>query len=305
MPAGRALAPSVAAFLRQAFNPNTEWCTGERRSSSCAMPGFAVGFGGTSGVSVQAMAAAAAAVSGERYVPGADASPSMAAPFHTLLDLDPVFPSVGVGDVATCLPGDALRDARWLSAVGARNPRPLVEVDLVAAALFGRDGSSPSLCLRTPGAAGARLVATSLSGHVVSAGPPTPVASAFARLGIPYQAPTNLTSDDEVAADARPATGASLLAPGTQVPVGGSTLDLAVGPDGSFAGTANLTAGGHLVAVSVSGRWVTTPSGRAFRGRASFDAFGGRFEGGFRADTIDGGDAPTATWTFDGAPLQG
>ncbi len=144
---------SVAAFLRNSFEPADLWCSSVISSISCHDPGFVVAFGAEQQLPSSAISHAASLVSGGIENPFGIANPQLNEPFLTGLSMAPVFHEHSQGKMKFCLERGGYPAARWLS-IGFQNSQLVKEsVDLQAESWYGRDADGTSR-LGQPGSPG-------------------------------------------------------------------------------------------------------------------------------------------------------
>jgi hypothetical protein len=303
LPPGGAVPTSVATYLQQAFSRGRAWCTGAA-SQSCVEPGFAVAFGGSGGVSDAAFRDVSTFVSGGAYTDVADLDPDASGAFFTELDLAPLFNSIGSGDVRGCLPADATRDARWLSALRSSG-QPLVSIDLVNVGAYPADGTpgNAPFCAIAPRSSVAAVSVTSVSGHSRTLLGAPPAATDMLRLSSPLtQSGSRSGATGAYLFDGPIEASAALVKKGQSIPITAARVDVAVDVTGMFAGSAQLDLGDQVVVVELSGTSSEADGVQVLRGPAQVVFGGVRHRGGFRLDLSSTGGSWVATWTFDGAP---
>ncbi|MBK9180825.1 MAG: cell wall-binding repeat-containing protein [Acidimicrobiales bacterium] len=239
----------VATLLDEAFAPGGDWCTSATASPTCAVPGFAVAFGGQAVITPDVLADVTRRVDGARTAVGGDErTPTLGSGFVTSLDLAPVFRSYGdTGEPRACVLRGGAVGVRWLSVTATPERTGFqAQGDLMLSGAYRTDadgvlrspGTSSPSCVRFAGGASGQ---SSLSGVSLSA-----------RMA---PSPTLL----------RYATGQRLTLSGPVTQVG---PDAATGPssdlDGDALGTSTLTfTDTALGGVGVTIRGATTPLTRA------------------------------------------
>lgn len=109
------LPDSVAAFLRNSFEPADLWCSSVAAFTTCADPGFVVAFGDDEHLPDSAVSHAASIVSGGVESPYGTAFPQLNQPFLTSLDMSPVFHQARSGNMKFCLERGGYPSSRWLA----------------------------------------------------------------------------------------------------------------------------------------------------------------------------------------------
>lgn len=129
---------SVEDFLTELFEPADLWCSSVAAPVGCAMPGFAVAFGGQASITEEVIGAVSSIVSGGTAASRAPKDPLIGGAFVTGLDLTGYHHS-GSESQAFCLPRNGYADSRWLVAGLNDEESPSAQVDLALKRWYWQD----------------------------------------------------------------------------------------------------------------------------------------------------------------------
>jgi hypothetical protein len=287
--------------------------------AGCLAPGFATVFGGVGVVTAAAMQQVSTRLGGDVSPPADDAS--LVGPFHTALDLAPVFSAAAIaggGADRVCLLRGGIGRARWI----ARYSDDLLTfegaVDLLGGSTYARGDSAPT-CVSAPPAGDAEaVVAISPSGWATAPS----VLRTDAAHGLSMSAP--MRHDGPIASSG---------APGTDTTVGTSTWQFRDAPAGPLdlydrditmgIGSAEadvtlsrgepgapatfqlaltvVTGRGDQVSGVASGEAVFVAGRWELAGRADVDGATGGFRGTLDPNGTSSNDDDGFTWRFDGS----
>jgi hypothetical protein len=138
VPTGSPNSSAAAELVSASFDPDQSWCASDV-AGICSFPGFAVAFGGPTGVTGAALQQVSNAVSGGRYGNTAhDTAPVLTNAFETSLDMGAVFGDGSVPGRKVCVPRGGVSKVRWLEADTLNGPR--VIADAIGHPPYGLDG---------------------------------------------------------------------------------------------------------------------------------------------------------------------
>lgn len=151
------LPTSVTTFLQSVFEPAFGWCSSEVLSAHCAMPGFAVVFGGDSVVSDGVMSTISSLMGGDESDGTGFSTPSIAGAYGTKLSQWPVSREAGQGDINICIPRDGYKETGKFALGDNDNPHVTATTDVMEAFWYVIDsdgkkrssGTGSPGCLRT------------------------------------------------------------------------------------------------------------------------------------------------------------
>lgn len=150
---GKSQLPTVIQnFLTDLFEPADLWCSSIVATTGCAMPGFAVAFGGPTSISDEVMGLISAVLSGGTAASRIPNDPLIGGAFVTELALSGYHHS-GTGPQAFCVPRNGYSDNRWFVAGTGDDERPSAQIDIALDRWYWRDidGSASSMAQAKPG----------------------------------------------------------------------------------------------------------------------------------------------------------
>lgn len=339
VPYGSSSLPDVVDdFLVDLFEPADNWCTSIVATSECLLPGFALILGGPAAIADDAIEHVSARLSGGSNADAALAPASWTRPFHTGLDLTPVYGSPGTGDHRVCADRSAIGHARWLAAFAEPEAARLVSANDVfsdgryvtdadgitrsrgiSAPVCVRVGSAMSITTRAVGPAGrAGPVTTFAVGpdHRLSLSAPLTAPTPDAVAGTPSEddasagGPTTWTftsTDPGVTIQAGPTPASLSTASITLTLTRGTDTGTVRGPDRFTASATFVTSLGTLNGVA-EGEAILTGGVWEFRGRStitpgSWAVSDAPVVGGFTASITTGSPGSSddsISWRVDG-----
>ena len=122
--------PEVEFYLSDLFQPADSWCSSVIQPSQCAMPGFAIAFGGPSRLSESLINTLSSTLSGKIDTERSQLNPVVDSYAVTGLDLSETHLTVGEGRLSACLDREGVSSARWLQVMATDTEPPLAVADL-------------------------------------------------------------------------------------------------------------------------------------------------------------------------------
>tara|TARA_Y100001970_G_scaffold200763_1_gene244215 strand:+ start:3835 stop:6234 length:2400 start_codon:yes stop_codon:yes gene_type:complete len=157
IPAGRSELPdSVFRFLTEAYEPADYWCSSVSSGEGCALPGYAVVFGGPNVVPESVISRISALVSGGSSTSQPPPTLTLRDAFSSELSMAPLFHESGQGVLKMCALRSGYTDARWLAVTRDRDPHVTDYFDVMLAGwhLADADGTVRGSASSAPGCFG-------------------------------------------------------------------------------------------------------------------------------------------------------
>lgn len=120
----------VDFYLSDVFEPADSWCSSARQLRQCAMPGFAIAFGGSSRLSERLIDTLSSTLSGKITTERGQNDPVLGNLAVTGLTMLSTHRTIGEGPLAACFERSALTSTRWLQIMAEDLVPPVANADI-------------------------------------------------------------------------------------------------------------------------------------------------------------------------------